>query len=77
MLASMHSEYVNGLTIRPMMDAGYTAWRNGERVGLVTLVDGAIEVDADDPFVGRVLVERLQSDIRIVPQPARVEQSAA
>lgn len=62
----MHSEYIQGLTIRPMMDAGYTAWRDGERVGIVRLVDGEIDVEASDPFVERVLVERLRSDLSLV-----------
>lgn len=75
----MHSEWIDGVILRPMMDAGYTAWRDGERVGIVQLVDGEIEVDAGDPFVERVLVERLGSDLSLVgcgsSSQARPEQS--
>ena len=30
----MHSEWIDGVILRPMMDAGYTAWREGERLGI-------------------------------------------
>jgi hypothetical protein len=60
----MHTEYVDGLVLRPMMDAGYTAWRDGERVGIVQLVEGEVEVDAADEWVRAVLVHRLEADLR-------------
>ena len=60
----MHSEYVDGLTLRPLMDAGWTAWLDGERVGTVRLADGAVVVRAPDPRVRKLLVERLAADLR-------------
>src|SRR5947199_6398829 len=60
----MHSEFVDGLVLRPMMDAGYTAWQGGERLGLARLEGDEIVVDAHDPFVERVLRERLEADLR-------------
>jgi hypothetical protein len=62
--AAMHSEWVDGLILRPLMDAGYTAWRDGERVGLVRFADGRIEVEADDLRARTALVERLAADLR-------------
>ena len=60
----MHSEWRDGLVLRPMMDAGYTAWRDGRRVGVAELVDGAIVVEADDLKARFALVERLEADAR-------------
>ena len=60
----MHSEWKDGLVLRPMMDAGYTAWRDGRRVGVAELVDGAIVVEADDLKARFALVERLEADAR-------------
>jgi hypothetical protein len=59
----MHSEYVSGLVLRPLMDAGYTAWRDGERLGIVRLVDDEIVAEGD-PWVRAVLVQRLEADLR-------------
>jgi hypothetical protein len=74
-LARMHSEYVDGLTLRPLMDAGWTAWLDGERVGTVRFVDGAVVVRAAAPRVRRVLVERLAADLRAAGLAApRVEE---
>jgi hypothetical protein len=71
----MHSEFVAGLTIRPLMDAGYTAWRDGQRVGIVRLLDGSIVVDAADRGVERVLVDRLAADLRLLRLPVCVSSS--
>jgi len=60
----MHSEFVDGLVLRPMMDAGYTAWRGRDRLGMAQLVEGEVVVDAHDPFVARILRERLEADLR-------------
>ncbi|HEY6963487.1 MAG TPA: hypothetical protein VI408_16500 [Gaiellaceae bacterium] len=60
----MHSEYIDGLVLRPLMDAGYTAWRDGRRVGVARLVDGRLEVDADEEFARHALVRRLEADLR-------------
>jgi hypothetical protein len=60
----MHSEYLDGLLLRPLMDAGYTAWRDGRRVGIVRYVDGCIEVEAADDLAEHVLVRRLGEDLR-------------
>ena len=71
----MHSEFTRGLTLRPLMDAGYTAWRNEERVGIVRLVDGEIVVGASDPAAREVLVERLSEDLRLIGLPVCVSSS--
>jgi hypothetical protein len=71
----MHSEFVRGLTIRPLMDAGYTAWRDGGRVGIVRLVDGEIVVEASDPVARAVLVDRLAEDLRVLRLPVCVSSS--
>ena len=60
----MHSEYVDGLVLRPLMDAGYTAWRDGARLGIVRYADGEVVVDAADEWVRAVLVQRLEADLR-------------
>ena len=67
----MHSEYVKGIVLRPLMDAGYTAWRGGERLGIAHLVEGEIEVSAEDPRVRALLVERLEADARAAGIPLR------
>ena len=60
----MHSEWVSGLILRPMMDAGYTAWREGTRVGIVGYEDGELVVEADDLRVRTALVDRMVADLR-------------
>ncbi len=76
----MHSEYADGLILRPMMDAGYTAWRDGRRVGVVEYADGCIEAEAVDDLVRHVLVQRLSADLRAAgllgPQVRPCEQPA-
>jgi hypothetical protein len=69
----MHSEWVDGVILRPMMDAGYTAWREGERVGIAELVVDTIEVEADDPRVRELLHQRLAADARAAGIALRVE----
>jgi hypothetical protein len=68
----MHSEYRDGLILRPLMDAGYTAWRDGRRLGVVRFVDGRVEVEAEGGAVAAVLVARLEGDLRAagIPLPA-------
>jgi hypothetical protein len=75
----MHSEYVEGLVLRPMMDAGYTAWRDGRRVGIAQYVDDTIDVEAEEELVERLLVRRLESDLRAagVTNAPRVSKRAA
>jgi hypothetical protein len=60
----MHSEWVDGLVLRPLMDAGYTAWRDGRRVGVARFADGELQVEADDLRTRTALVERLSADLR-------------
>jgi len=60
----MHSEYVEGFLLRPMMDAGYTAWLDGRRVGIVTFSDGEVAVEGESAAVRGVLVRRLEADLR-------------
>jgi hypothetical protein len=60
----MHSEWVEGLVLRPLMDAGYTAWRDGRRVGIVRYADGELRVEADDLRTRTALVERMTADLR-------------
>lgn len=60
----MHSEWVEGLVLRPLMDAGYTAWRDGRRVGIVRYVDEELRVEADDLRTRTALVERMTDDLR-------------
>ena len=71
----MHSEFIEGLTLRPLMDAGYTAWRDGERVGIVGLVDGKAVVETCDRKIARVLIDRLASDLRLLKLPVCVSSS--
>ena len=73
----MHSEWVNGVILRPMMDAGYTAWREGERLGVGYLVVDTIEVEADDPHVRELLHQRLAADARAAGMHLRIEASAS
>jgi len=60
----MHSEYLDGLILRPLMDGGYTAWRDGSRIGMVRYVDEELRVEADDLRTRTVLVERMAADLR-------------
>ena len=73
----MHSEWIDGVILRPMMDAGYTAWRDGERVGIGQLTVDTIEVDADDPHVRALLHQRLAADARAAGIHLRIEASAS
>jgi hypothetical protein len=84
----MHSEWLDGLVLRPLMDAGYTAWRDGRRVGIVRFVDGELRVEAGDLRTRTVLVERMTADLRAAgllrePEspsaapPARPDQKSA
>jgi hypothetical protein len=69
----MHSEWIDGVILRPMMDAGYTAWRGGERLGIAHLVEDTIEVEADDSRVRELLHQRLAADARAAGIQLRVE----
>ena len=60
----MHSEWVDGLVLRPLMDAGYTAWRDGRRVGIVRFADGELQVEAGALRTRTALVERMTADLR-------------
>ncbi len=60
----MHAEWVDGLVLRPLMDAGYTAWRDGRRVGIVRYLDGELRVEAGDLRTRTALVERMTADLR-------------
>lgn len=60
----MHSEYVEGFLLRPMMDAGYTAWLDGRRIGIVRFEDGEVVVEGESPLVRGVLRRRLEADLR-------------
>jgi hypothetical protein len=73
----MHSEWIDGVILRPMMDAGYTAWRDGERLGVGYLVADTIEVEADDPRVRELLHQRLAADARAAGIALRIEASAS
>ena len=72
----MHSEWTNGLVLRPMMDAGYTAWRGGRRVGIAQIAGGAITVAADDAQARYALLERLEADARAAGIPGFVDERA-
>ncbi|MGZ4338698.1 MAG: hypothetical protein ACXVQ3_01455 [Gaiellaceae bacterium] len=72
----MHSEWVDGVILRPMMDAGYTAWRDGERVGAARLVVDTIEVEADDARVRELLRWRLEADARAAGIPLQPDEDA-
>jgi hypothetical protein len=65
----MHSEWIDGIVLRPMMDAGYSAWRDGERLGVAWLREDRIEVEAGDPRVRALLAERLEADARAAGIP--------
>jgi hypothetical protein len=73
----MHSEWIDGVILRPMMDAGYTAWRDGERVGTGYLVVDTIEVEAEDAGVRELLHQRLAADARAAGIQLRIEASAS
>jgi hypothetical protein len=75
----MHSEWIDGVILRPLMDAGYTAWRDGDRVGVAHLVEDRIEVESDDARVGELLRRRLEADARAagIPLAAPAEARAA
>jgi hypothetical protein len=73
----MHSEWIDGVILRPMMDAGYTAWRDGERLGVGYLVVDTIEVEADDPRVRELLHQRLAADARAAGIALRSGASAS
>ena len=73
----MRSEWIDGVTLRPMMDAGYTAWRGGERVGVGHLVVDTIEVETDDAHVHELLHQRLAADARAAGIHLRIEASAS
>jgi hypothetical protein len=60
-----------------MMDAGYTAWRDGERLGVGYLVVDTIDVEADDPHVRELLHQRLAADARAAGIALRIEASAS
>lgn len=51
------------------MDAGYTAWRDGRRVGVAQLVDGALVVEAEDAKARYALLARLEADARAAGIP--------
>jgi hypothetical protein len=73
----MHSEWIDGVILRPMMDAGYTAWQDGERVGVAHLVVDTIEVEADDARVRGLLHQRLAADARAAGIHLRIGASAS
>jgi hypothetical protein len=73
----MHSEWIDGVILRPMMDAGYTAWRDGERLGVAHLVVDTIEVEAEDSRVRELLHQRLAADARAAGIHLRIEASAS
>ena len=73
----MQCEWIDGVFLRPMMDAGYTAWRDGERLGIGQLVEDTIEVEAGDPRVRELLHQRLAADARAAGIHLRIEASAA
>jgi len=64
----MHSEWIDGVILRPMMDAGYTAWRGGERLGLLARLR--------DVLPGQVaigLTGRDPDGNRLAPGPYRIK----
>ena len=61
---AMQSEYIEGFLLRPMMDAGYTAWLDGRRIGVVRFEDGELAVEGESAAVRGVLVRRLEADLR-------------
>jgi len=58
------------------MDAGYTAWRDGRRVGIAQLVDGVISVEADDTKARYALLVRLEADARAAGLPGYADDRA-
>jgi hypothetical protein len=75
-MARMHSEYLDGVILRPLMDAGYTAWRGGRRVGVARFVDGEIQLEAEDLRTRTSLFERLCADLRAAGIMAGCESSS-
>ncbi|HZQ81607.1 MAG TPA: hypothetical protein VFB25_06495 [Gaiellaceae bacterium] len=74
----MQSEFVEGFVLRPMMDAGWTAWLDGRRIGIAEFVNGEIEVEGETALVRGVLVRRLEADLRAAGVPlAPPEQGEA
>ena len=73
----MHTEWIDGVILRPMMDAGYTAWRDGERLGVGYLVADTIEVEADHAEVRELLHQRLAADARAAGIHLRIAASAS
>jgi hypothetical protein len=73
----MHAEWIDGLVLRPLMDAGYTAWRDGRRVGLVRYVDGELQVEAGDLRTRTSLVERMTADLRAAGRMREAETPPA
>jgi hypothetical protein len=73
----MHSEWKDGLVLRPMMDAGYTAWRGNRRVGIARLVDEAIVVEAVEAKTRYLLLARLESDARAAGMPGFADEQFA
>ncbi len=65
----MQSEYIEGFLLRPMMDAGYTAWLDGRRIGVVQYVDGEVSVEGESAAVRAVLTRRLEADLRAAGIP--------
>jgi hypothetical protein len=68
----MHSEWVDGVILRPTKDAGFSAWRGDERVGVARLVVGTIEVDAADGWIRRLLYRRVAAEARAVGIPLKL-----
>ena len=58
------------------MDAGYTAWRDGRRVGVAQLVDGVLMVEADDAKARYALLSRLEADARAAGIPGFADDRA-
>ena len=56
------------------MDAGYTAWRDGRRVGIAQIVDGAITVEAADAKARYALLARLEADARAAGVPGFADE---
>jgi hypothetical protein len=73
----MHSEFIEGFLLRPMMDAGYTAWLDGRRIGSVVFTDGEVVVEGESAMVRGVLVRRLEADLRAAGVLVSQTQNAA
>ena len=69
----MHSEWIDGVILRPMMDAGYTAWREGDRLGVGYLVGDTIEVESGDARVRGRPTKRAASE----PAPEQTTTSSS